>query len=360
MKTQLLNRTTAPGLKEVYAPSLLLNDSQNLTGQFSGSAICIPKNRIARKLLLSMVFALTVFLFKGQSAFGQDPALPPTNLGMANVYDGIAGKPGLLYQGYVQVFDTKHVMNEAGAKVPSAVKVNSVLAMNQLIWLTPVKVAGGNLAFTVLMPVVQINSSNLTGLAPTVNPGVLGDIVEGTAIQWSDKKFLGLSFSHRIELDVTLPVGSYDNRYDINTSSHLYAFGLYHAFTLFLNDKISISSRNEFNYNSHVIGQEAKPGSFYNGNYSVDYSILKSLKLEAAAYYLTQFNEDSYGGNSHYYFDQYGIANTKERVLGIGPGLAYFAPNGVLIEAKMFFETQARNRLDGDRPTLRIAIPLSR
>ena len=349
----------APEFKEICAPfysgytSLLsenLVDFLNLRNKKKGKL----------KILLYLTFVGAVLIFDSQAAFAQDPVLPPTNLGMANVYDGVAGKPGLLYQGYVQVFDTRHVINGSGENTSSGLKINSVLSMNQLIWLTPVKVAGGNLAFTVLIPVVQISSSNLTGPAPTANPGVLGDLVEGTAVQWSGKKLFGLPFSHRVELDVTLPTGYYNSKYDINASSHLFAFGLYHAFTLILNDKVSISSRNEFNYNTHIIGQEAKPGAYYNGNYSVDYSILKSLKIEAATYYLTQFNQDSYGGDHHYYLDKSGIANTKEQVLGIGPGLAYFAPNGVLIEAKIFFETDARNRLAGDRPTLRIAIPLSK
>ncbi|KQS41781.1 hypothetical protein ASG14_04850 [Pedobacter sp. Leaf194] len=136
--------------------------------------------------------------------------------------------------------------------------------------------------------------------------------------------------------------------------------GIYHALTIFLNNKISISTRNQFNYNTHIIGQSDKPGAYYNGNYSIDYALTKGLKIEAVGYFLTQLNQDSHSGNTQYYADQYGIGNTRERVLGIGPGLAYFTPIGALIEAKMFFETGARNRFEGNRPTLRVVIPLSK
>lgn len=309
-----------------------------------------------RKPLLTLLIGILI----SPVLHAQDPTLPPTNLGLANVYDGIAGKPGFVYQGYAQYFQTRGLYDAAGRNTHSDLKVNSLLQMNQLIYLSPVKVLGGNLGFTVLVPIVQINSSSLSGQAPNANPGVLGDLVQGTAIQWSDKHLFGLPFSHRVEFDVNIPVGSYDSRYVINPSSHLWAYGIYHAFTLMLDDNFSISSRNQFNYNSHYIGGQGKPGAYYNGNYSVDYSIIKSLKVEAAAYYLAQFNQDSYNGDSHYYADHYGISNTKERVFGYGPGLAYFAPNGVLVEAKMFFETAARNRFEGNRPTLRIAIPLSK
>ncbi|SDI82239.1 SphA family protein [Mucilaginibacter sp. P25] len=313
------------------------------------------KARTRRPLLL-LAFCLSAIV----KTYAQDPALPPTNLGLANVYDGVAGKPGFIYQGYAQYFQAHQLNDGFGRNTHSDLKVNSLLQMNQLIYLSPVRLMGGNLGFTVIVPFVQISASNLGGQAFIVNPGVLGDIVQGTAVQWSDKKLFGKPFSHRVEFDINVPVGGYDSRYNINPSSHVWAYGLYHAFTLMLSDQVSVSSRNQFNYNSHFIGQKSKAGAYYNGNYSVDYSILKSLKIEAAAYYLTQFNQDSYNGDNHYYQDKYGIDNTKERVFGYGPGLAYFAPNGVLLEAKVFFETAAKNRFEGTRPTLRLAIPLSK
>lgn len=353
MKTRSLNQNSAEDLKEIFGHFSAVNNPESTIGAFNSSASAGFADRIFLATILIGFFVNIGY------TFGQDPVLPPTNLGLSNIYDGFAGKPGWVYQGYVQAFGTKHFADGSGNRTPPNLKINSVVALNQLIYLTPLKLLGGNLGFTVIIPVVQINSSNLNGPAPTVNPGFLGDIVQGTAVQWSDKKLFGKPFSHRIEVDLILPAGSYDSRYNINASSHRYAFGAYHAFTIFLNKEISLSARNQFNYNAHIIGQQAKAGAYYNGNYSIDYSLFKGFKIEAAAYFLDQLNQDSYAGNHYYYADQFDIASTKERVLGIGPGLAYFAPNGVLIEAKIFFETGAKNRFEGSRPTLRIAIPLS-
>jgi len=290
--------------------------------------------------------------------FAQDPALPPTNLGLANVYDGIAGKPGFVYVNYVQIYNTTKLFGPTGSQIQSDLKVNSLLSMNQLIYLTPVKLLGGNLGFTVLMPIVKISSTNLTAPAPGVNPALLGDMVLGAAVQWSDRKLFGKPFSHRMEVDVNLPTGAYKDIYLINPSSRMYSYGLYHAFTWILDDKISVSARNQFNYNGRILNQNQRVGAFYNGNYSLDYSFLKRFKIEAAVYYLTQFNEDQVDGDGNFYAKNYGLQSTKERIVGLGGGLAYFAPNGVLIEAKLFFETAARNHSQGNRPTLRLAIPL--
>ena len=310
--------------------------------------------------LHSFIAILLLLAATTSHLMAQDPVLPPTNLGLANVFDGIAGKPGFVYQGYVQAFQTNGIYDQHGNKAPTALKINALVTLHQLIYLSKVKVLSGNLGFTVIVPVAQVSPSNTGGAAPAANPKVWGDIITGTAIQWSDKKLFGKAFSHRTEVDVSLPVGDYSSAYAINPSAHLYTFSIYHAFTLMLNRQFSISSRNQFNYNTHIIGTEQQPGSFYNGNYGIDYAIAAPLRVSFAAYFLTQLNQDKYDGHSDYYATEYGITNTKEKVLGYGPGLAYFFPGGGLMEAKAFFETAAQNRAAGFRPTLRVAIPLSK
>ena len=300
---------------------------------------------------------VVIIMVSSSYMYAQDPVLPPSNLGLVNIYDGVAGKPGFVYQGYGQLYETNRIYNTKGDNTGSSLKANSLLSLHQLIYLTPVKILGGNLGFTVLVPIVKITATNTSGPAPSVNPGVLGDIVQGTAIQWNDKKLIGKSFWHRLEVDVTIPVGSYDSNYAINVSSHLWAFGVYHVFTLFLNKNVTVSARNQFNYNFHIIDKLDKPGAYYNGNYSIDASVSKNLKVEVAAYYLAQIIEDSYEGDHNYYQDAYQLSTTKQRVLGFGPGLAYFLPGGILFEGKVFFEAAAKNTTQGTRPTLRIAIP---
>lgn len=292
------------------------------------------------------------------SASAQDPVLPATNLGTSNVFDGFAGKPGFVYQGYAQLFQTQKLTGDRGQNMHSDLKINSLVQLNQFIYLTPLKVLGGNLSFTVLVPVVQLSASNSSGPSPSVNTGVLGDITQGTAVQWSGKKLFGKPFSHRAELAVTLPLGSYDDSYNINASAHAYTFSTYHTFTLMFSDKFSISSRNQFNYNTRIMGQLAKAGAFYNGNYTADYAVMPGLRVAAVGYFLSQLNQDTYDGSSSYY-QQQGISDTREKVFGYGAGLAYFAKSGTLIELKTFLETASKNRAQGYRPTLRILVPLN-
>ena len=127
----------------------------------------------------SFILTTALLTISFAKIYAQDPVLPPTNLGLANVYDGIAGKPGFIFQGYTQFFQTRRLNDGFGSNTNSDLKVNSLLQMNQLIYLTPIRMLNGNLGVTLLVPLVQINSSSTTGPAPSVNPGVLGDIVQG-------------------------------------------------------------------------------------------------------------------------------------------------------------------------------------
>jgi hypothetical protein len=332
----------------------LIEAASSYANRFSGVRI-ISKTALLRNALLLFIL-ITAFSTEVRA---QDPVLPSTDLGLADVYDGF-GKPGLYLQEYAQIFQTRGFYDQSGKRSPSDLKINSFLLMNQLLYVSKVKVLEGNLGFTVLVPVVQINVSSPGGTVPTTNPGVVGDPIAGAAVEWSNKKLFGKTFFHRLEFDVSVPIGNYGNRYIINPSAHLWNYEAYYAFTIVLNKTISVSTRTQLNYNEHIIGTEDKPGAFYNGNYSVEFSVAPALKVEAVSYYLTQFNQDKHNGSSQYYQDQFGIYNTKERVLAVGPGIAYFIPNGVLLEAKVFFETDVQNRFAGTRPTLHMVIPLTK
>lgn len=66
------------------------------------------------------------------------------------------------------------------------------MAINQLIVITNKKVAGGNLFFDLLVPVVLIKESNYN----LVGKDGLADVTVGAGIQWWNKKlFKNLSFT---------------------------------------------------------------------------------------------------------------------------------------------------------------------
>lgn len=291
------------------------------------------------------------------SSSAQDPALPATNLGLTNMQDGVSPGPGLYYVHYLQLYQPANAKGPGGNTIDHATLVSSLLSMHQLIYESSVKVLNGHLAFSILMPLVKLSAEN--GPSPlSVNPGVLGGLIFGPVIQWSDKKLFRLPYSHRAEIDLSMPVGTYNKKYDINPSSHCYTLTGYYAFTLFLTKHFSISNRHNFNYNFKQIATDIQPGMFYNLNFSLEHTIFHTLKAALTGYYLKQLAQDAYHGNHHYYQETFGIADTREQVLALGPGISYVSNGGLAAELKVFIETQSRNRAEGIRPTFKLAYKL--
>ncbi|MEN0052399.1 MAG: transporter [Mucilaginibacter sp.] len=314
-----------------------------------------------KAMLKYTIRLLILFLLLNFSkGYAQDPKLPATNLGMINMQDGNpAPGSGWIFREFVQSYQSGSTRDGLGKPMP-APTISSLLSISQLIYQSDVKIADGYLGYTFLVPLVKISAANSSGEIPAVNPGYVGDMTAGVSVQWYNKKLFGLRFSHRLEADLGLPTGDYNTRYAINPSSHLYNTTLHYTFTMFLTDKFAISMRHHLTYNFNEIGTSIKPGMFYNFNYSLEYPISERVRAEIAGYYLTQINQDTYSGNSNYYQHTFGIADTRERIFAIGPGMSYQSPSGLFMELKGLQETAAKNRTQGFRLALGLAYLLDK
>ena len=293
-------------------------------------------------------------------AQAQDPKLPATNLGLSNMQDGRPPGTGLYFQQYIQLYSASQTYNGSGNKLAASGTVNSMLSLSQLIYISNTKVAGGNLGWTALLPLVEINAYDAEKAPVSVNPNPMGDIITGPFIQWFNRKVAGMPLDHRFEVDVVVPVGAWQNDYSINPGAHFYSITPHYTFTVSPAKRLSISTRQMLTYNFNEIGTNVKAGAFYNENYSVEYEMLPRFRAEIAGYYLKQFAQDSKGGDSDFYQDTYGLIDTRERVLAIGPGLGYVTPTGLFIEVKNMWETAAQNRTEGYRATLVLAYKLAK
>ncbi len=303
-------------------------------------------------------YIVVLLLIFGKQLKAQDPKLPATNLGLSNLQDGNAPGTGWFFQQYIQNYQANSNKGPQGQDAGGE-KVSSLLSMSQLILVTTSKLAGGNLGFTVLVPVVRLSATG-SGMPLSVNPNPLGDIVAGPFVQWFHKHLFGMPFSHRLEADVVSPVGAYQSDYNVNPGAHLFSIAAHYTFTVFPTKRLSVSMRHYFNYYFNEIGTDTKPGISYNFNYSLEYRIVSSFRAEIAGYYLKQLEQDSSNGDSHYFQNEFGISDTREQVFAYGPGLGYVTPSGLFIELKGMKETAVRNRSEGFRTTLVLSYKLDK
>jgi hypothetical protein len=303
---------------------------------------------------------LLTLLLSAMVSWAQDPILPPTNLGITNLQDGNAPGTGWYYMQYVQMYQTDEVKNALGNTVVDAPHVNSILAMQQLVHISNKNLFGGKVGFTVIVPIVGLTATGNEQAGLTANPSPIGDIVVGPLIQWFNKKIFTMDLNHRFEIDLGLPTGAFSSSYNLNPGANLYRLAAHHTFTVTPTENLSFTMRNHINYFFKYRNSPVRSGMSYNFNYSAEYKIFKNAYVEMAGYYLHQFEQDSYDGDHDYYRENFAVADTREKVFAVGPGLGYITPSGLFIEVKALKEYAAQNRPEGYRATLVLSYKLDK
>jgi hypothetical protein len=289
-------------------------------------------------------------------AEAQQP-LPTVNLGLTSFLDGgpPAG-PGLYFQEYVQYYSAGKFRNQHGRQVPLFDSIEAWASVNQLIYQSDQPILfGGKWGLDVILPVVGLD------VDPGAVPGVsdssgLGDMLIGPFIQWDP--IMGANgpiFMHRIELENLVPTGNYNNGRAINAGSNFYSFNPYWAGTFFILPGWTASVRLHYLVNAKNDdpnetffpgADDTQAGQAMHFNFASEYEVMpKQLRIGINGYYLKQFTNSEVDGH--------GIPDSREQVLGIGPGLLYSFSQNDHVFLNTYFEAAAENRPEGTRVILR-------
>lgn len=279
--------------------------------------------------------------------------LPPVNLGETSFEDGIA-YPGWIGEEIVNYYHAGQANDSNGEKLPGSNKLTTFSATTHLAFLSKLRLLGGYYGAEFLIPLAHVESD--------ANPGQnfrtqgIGDLtVSPFVLQWNDQKLFGKPFFHRLDLAVVLPTGQYDHNQPINIGNHIVSVNPYYSFTYYLTDKLELSARLHYLWNSQndepfagLGANSIQPGQAFHANFAVSYGILPDLRLGLNGYGLQQFTEDQVNGH--------GQPNSEERVLGIGPGLEWASrAAGISIYINSYFEFGAENRTEGTSVVFRVS-----
>ena len=307
--------------------------------------------------LVVLLFAVFFAGISGTPALAFDQ--PLLNFGLTNVLDGAVPGPGTYFFEYVQIYQSGEFKDQDGNDIPGSPRVGFVLSMNQLAHISKTTILGGNIGITFLLPIGSLTAGGTFGPGGppiSANPGPIGDAIVGPFIQWFPHKLLGRPFLHRFELDFIVPTGHYDKKYTINPGANLWTIEPFYAFTWFLTPQLSTSWRIHYTYNTknddpwevlQSLGiTEVKPGQAFHFNYSLEYEVVKNLRVAAAGYYLKQLTDTQFNGSD--------VSGRKEQVFAIGPAVHWITKSGLVLALKTAFESSAENRPQGNRTTFRI------
>jgi hypothetical protein len=148
-----------------------------------------------------------------------------------------------------------------------------------------------------ILPLVLFDTSFGTpGPMLTDNGFGLGDLTLGPVFQFNPIMVDGHPiFSHRLGLDVIVPIGSYDPAKNLNQSSNFVSLNPNWAATVFVAPGLELSIRLHYLYNTWnvrptntpqgLMVDSAQAGQAFWSNFAVSYELIHSLHLGANGYY---------------------------------------------------------------------------
>ncbi len=284
------------------------------------------------------------FLFFAGSTFAYD--LPPLHFGYVSFLNAVPLGPGYGWyfaQRYVS-YDTQMFTNSHGGRLGgvSSPSYNPQLSITELTYLARnTSLLNAHLGITVFAPVLlapNLQTPNKLGLR--ANQGGVCNPTISPFLFWGPLMLHGRPFWYnRVEFDNTIPIGKYSKNYQINPGVPFYNLASYWASTMLLTPKWELSSRFYYIWSAENPDTHIQAGQAVLENFATSYLIQPHLRLGIAGYYLKQLRNSK--GNP--------APNSKEQVLGIGPGVGVpLTPSNVLI-FNYYTESHVENRTKGNR-----------
>jgi hypothetical protein len=304
----------------------------------------------AARMVLVVIAGIGLLICAGQ-ALAADVSLPAVNLGDTSFQDGIAF-PGWLAEETIGYYHAGQFNDHHGEKVPGSNRLTTVSATTHLAYLSQLRLLGGFYGAEILLPLADVDVDVSLGTRERER-GVGDLIVSPFILQWTDHQLFGKPYFHRFVFDLTLPTGAYDRNRAVNIGNNLISINPYYAFTIMPTDKLELSGRLHYLWNSEndepfsgMGASSVQPGQAFHANYAASYEVIKGVRLGINGYMLQQLSEDKVDGHR--------LANSKERIFGVGPGLQV-TTNGISIFLNSYLETGAENRPEGTKIVFRLS-----
>ncbi|MGA2138534.1 MAG: transporter [Verrucomicrobiia bacterium] len=279
--------------------------------------------------------------------------LPSVNLGFTSFLDGgpPAG-PGFYFTEYGQWYTSDRFLGQNGTKLTLPInRLQAWVSLSQLIYQSNQPVLlGGKWGLDLIQPLVAFNVTPHASTSFTENGP--GDLLVGPYLQWDP--IMGPNgpvFMHRFEFQMLVPTGRYDPGALLNAGSHFFSIDPYWAATWFIQPRWTASWRvhylwNDENDNPGDGLDTSQAGQAVHLNFATDYEVLaKHLRLGVNGYYLKQVTDLKQDGAN--------VPNSREQVVGIGPGLVWHISQNDHIFFNAYYEFAAENRPEGERYNLR-------
>lgn len=263
---------------------------------------------------------------------------PQGNFGVTSFFDGFSGmQEGWAYLGTFRYTTANAIKGSDGSDSPAFKnpKINVLTLLNQVSYTSPFRLGGGVLGFDAILPVISLHGSfGQPGATLQGNGTAIGDLTMGPQLQFDPVISEGGRplFVQRLAFDVIVPTGQYKHNADLNQSSGYYSLNPFWAATVFPLPQWEISWRLQYFYNFKNNDPASSSATSYQGsavtntqagqatllNFATSYEVAHNVHAGINGYFFKQLENDRANGAS--------MANSREQVLGIGPGMIIDIP----------------------------------
>ena len=300
-----------------------------------------------------LVFIFSMFIGTG-AVYAYE--LPAVNLGFTSFLDGgPPSGPGFYFTQYFQYYTSDQLNDANGDEIPFPdPDLDAFISLSQGIFQSDQELLlGGKWGLDVIVPYVSLDLDySAAGPFPQDNGSGMGDLLVGPFLQWDpiikDGRPL---FMHRVELQMIFPTGKYDADRALNPGSNVFSFNPYWAGTLFMTPRWTATTRIHYLWNAENndpagLANDSQAGQAVHLNFATAYELIpKVLRVGINGYYLKQITDSKVDGED--------VANSKEEVFAVGPGLLWHISKDSHLFFNGYYETMAENRSQGSRFTLR-------
>lgn len=312
----------------------------------------------------TLSFFVSVMLAVAQAADGPPPPSvnepAGINLGSTSFYDGFTGPPGLSHLVYLRYDQASSFRDSNGHENRQFDDPTLSVAtlLNQFSYYSPQAIwKSAHLGWNLIVPIVSLDGDFGDAGPKLKDNGVgLGDIITGPQVVFDplvDEHGRPV-LANRIALEVILPTGKYDKHRDLNQGSNFYSFNPYWASTWLPAPRWELSWRLYYLYNFKNRDPASSSAQIFEGglvrdtqagqaawaNFSASYELIPNLSVGISGYYFKQLEDDQVNGRR--------LTDSREKVLGIGPGLFWKISAAEGFWLNTYHEVSAENRAKND------------
>ncbi len=264
-------------------------------------------------------------------------------MGAENYMTGAMPAPGLYAQVFAQHYRANRLRDDSGHRAIDHFYLTADVIAPRAIWVTEQKIAGGDLAFHVNVPLVTLKveandqSQQRTGI---------GDIIFGPALGYHYSENLHAIYA----VDFFAPTGRYDRDDLANIGRNYWAVEPIAAFSYVDPNRLNMDVKLMYDFNFRNPDTDYRSGQEAHADYSVGWGVADGWVVGVGGYVYHQVTADDQTGAD--------VPANKGRAFAIGPSIKYSNPSGWFLTAKWQQEREVRNRAEGDAYWLKLTIPL--